>query len=347
MSVVVQRCPLFKLASISKSSGSELAPIPSGVNYGDYLYWSQGSWQVGGNRISLGAFAGSQGQNPYGVAVGAYAGQYFQSQYAIALGTLAGNNMQQANAIAIGENSGHDNQQTNAIAIGPDAGHDAQQANAIAIGDYAGQTHQQTYAIAIGTNAGANNQQQSAIAIGTNAGAETQGQFAIAIGQNVAPANQGQNSIAIGQNIGQGITGQVDNSIVLNVTATNLDAGTTGFFVNPIRGPYSSTNVLCYNTATNEIYFNGSSRRFKHNIVPLQEDTSTIYNLVPREFDYNLNGEHDIGFIAEEANEVHPMFAYRDKDGIPEGIQWNTITTCLIAEIQKLKEEIDKICSKE
>lgn len=340
---VAERCPLFKLASISKSSGSELAPIPSGVNYGDYLYWSQGSWQVGSNRISLGAFAGSQGQNPYGVAVGAYAGQYFQSQYAIALGALAGNNMQQTNAIAIGENSGHNYQQANAIAIGPDAGHESQQSNAIAIGDYAGYTQQQAYAIAIGTNAGANNQQQSAIAIGTNAAMDTQGEYAIAIGQNVAPLNQGQNSIAIGQNIGQGVTGQANNSIVLNSSATNLDAGTTGFFVNPIRGPYSSTNVLSYNTATNEIYFNGSSRRFKHNIAPLQEDTSMIYKLVPREFDYNLNGEHDIGFIAEEANDVHPMFAYKDKDGIPEGIQWNTITTCLIAEIRKLKEEMDEL----
>ena len=343
MSVVVQRCPLFKLASISKSSGSELAPIPSGVNYGDYLYWSQGSWQVGGNKISLGAFAGSQAQSPYGVAVGAYAGQFFQSQYAIALGSYAGHNLQQTNAIAIGDNSGHESQQANAIAIGPYAGRHAQQSNAIAIGDYAGQTHQQQFAIAIGTNAGSESQQQSAIAIGTNVGQINQQSYAVAIGQNVAQSNQGQNTIAIGQNIGNGVTGQVNNSIVLNATETNLDAGSTGFFVNPIRGPYSSTNVLCYNTATNEIYFNGSSRRFKHNIVPLQEDTSTIYNLVPREFDYNLNGEHDIGFIAEEANEVHPMFAYRDKDGIPEGIQWNTITTCLIAEIQKLKEEISRI----
>jgi hypothetical protein len=51
----------------------------------------------------------------------------------------------------------------------------------------------------------------------------------------------------------------------------------------------------------------------------------------------------DIGLIAEEAFKCDPSFAYLDKDQIPEGIQWNVITTYLVAEFKKLKMELDEL----
>jgi len=71
--------------------------------------------------------------------------------------------------------------------------------------------------IAIGISAGFQNQASKAIAIGFNAGFQNQGQFSIALGYQA------------------GFQQQVSNSIILNATNTPLNAGTTGFFVNPIR----------------------------------------------------------------------------------------------------------------
>ena len=66
----------------------------------------------------------------------------------------------------------------------------------------------------------------------------------------------------------------------------------------------------------------------------------SIYDLQPREFKYKDDHSPDIGLIAEEAFYTNNAFAYLDKEGIPEGIQWNAITASLIKEIQQMKQRI-------
>ena len=315
------RCPQYRLNSTSKYNG-DFNTIPAGDNYGSYLYWNGTIWQIDSNKIHLGTDAG----------------KYNQSQGAVALGKFSGTNQQATNAIAIGYNSGTNQQQQSAVAIGQYAGYSNQGINAIAIGKNVGQTDQGANSIAIGENAGYSNQGINAIAIGTNAGYSNQGINAIAIGTNAGQTDQGANSIAIGNNAGQ--TGQTAGSIILNATGVPLNAGSTGFFVKPIRGAFSSGNVLSYNTENNEIFYNGSSQRYKYDIKPIVNKTDNIYQLQPKEFKYKIDDSTDIGFIAEEVADIDPAFAYLDKDGIPEGIQWNTITTYLVAEIKKIKEDI-------
>lgn len=331
------KCPLYRLNSTSRGGG-DFNTIPAGINFGDYLYWSGAEWKTDSNRIHLGANAGRYNQGQYAIALGQAAGTNYQSTNAVAIGYDAGNYYQGENAIAIGPNAGLTTQGDNAISIGQNAGNNAQGAHAIAIGYATGADYQGQNAIAIGQNVGNNTQGSNSIAIGQNAGSYNQGTNSIAIGQNVGIWQQGNNSIIIGQNAES--TG--DQSIVLNSSSIDqINATTAGLFINPIRGPYSSSNVLSYNTTTKEIFFNGSSQRYKHDIESLTTHTENIYKLIPREFKYNENGEEDIGLIAEEANNCDPWFAYKDKDGIPEGIQWNSITTYLIAEMKKMKEDIE------
>lgn len=344
---MLNRCPQFKLVSSSRGDiiYSFFNHIPPDEESGDFEYWDNVSqdWTVSSYNVLLG-FNNSRA-NPY------------NSTNTTAIGYLAGNNSQGSNTLAIGANTAQLSQQQSAIAIGQFAGFRTQGTGAIAIGQQAGQTFQQQAAIAIGRNAGRVDQKQSAIAIGRNAGQTLQQQNAIAIGRNAGQTNQQQYAIAIGTNAGQynqqqyttaigtntGQTNQASQSMVLNATMTPVTPATPGLFVKPLRGAASSLSVLSYNTATNEVYFNGSSKRYKHNIVPLNQDTKVVYKLVPREFDYNLNGEHDIGLIAEEANEVDPQFAYINKDGAPEGIQWQRVTTYLVAELQRLRTQLNMI----
>ena len=334
---VTLRCPQYRLNSTSKSSG-DFNTIPAGTNYGDYLYWTGTEWKTDSNKIHLGLDAGRYNQRQYAVALGHGSGTNTQSTFAIAIGYNAGSYTQQQNAIAIGQNAGLDTQSTCAIAIGLNTGNYFQGSNSIAIGQNAGSDTQEPSAIAIGQNAGSNIQQPNAIAIGQNAGFYFQGSNSIAIGQNAGFNYQGVNSIAIGDNAGT--SSQPTNSIILNASNAPLNATTNGFFVKPIRGAFSSTNVLSYNTVTNEIFYNGSSQRYKHDIEPLTTNTDSIYQLEPKEFKYNTDNTLDYGFIAEEVTQVDPNFSYVDKDGIPEGIQWNTITTYLVAEMKKMREDI-------
>lgn len=338
-----------ELATLEISSkdpdGGQLSQPQDGTVYGSYLYWKGtadgGVWASENNSVHLGAYAGAVYQGSNGVAIGAYAGSGDQGANAVAIGAYAGSARQGSNAVAIGTSSGLNNQASNAIAIGEFAGSLNQNSQSIAIGSQAGYNSQGYSAIAIGKIAGNTNQSSNAIAIGEGAGAYAQGINAVAIGQGAGAYAQGSNAVAIGY--GAGATSQAPNSIILNASSVPLNANTDGFFVSSVQGPRSSSNVLSYNTATNEIFYNGSSERYKYDIKPLSKDTSVIYGLQPREFKYKMNDMSDIGLIAEEAFKCDPSFAYLDKDQIPEGIQWNVITTYLVAEFKKLKMELDEL----
>jgi len=346
--MVEERCSYYRL--ISNSKGSTVfnsLNTPTDNNYGEYVYWNniKSVWAVGSKNINIGSNNEQVGQEIHAISIGRLSGHIDQSTNSIAIGEQAGYTYLPEGSVAIGSKAAQTGQTGTpgfSVAIGENAGYDNQYRNAIAIGYNAGQTYQGTYAIAMGQNAGQMQQSQNAIAIGQNAGATGQKSNTVAIGQNAGQYGQNPYTIAIGQNAGR--NNQPSNTIILNATSSILNAsGVTGTFINPIRGPVGTGSMLSYDTSTKEIIFNGSSQRYKYDIQPLAENTGNIYKLTPREFKYSLNDERDIGLIAEEANECDNWFAYKDKTGIPEGIQWTAVTTYLIKEIQSLRVKRDKL----
>ena len=103
--------------------GLEVAK-PSGINYGNYLYWDNslniipGRWVVGDQKITLGSNAGKVGQETAAIAIGVNAGNAQQKSGSIAIGQSAGLIGQGTNSIALGSNSASLGQGTDAIAIG-------------------------------------------------------------------------------------------------------------------------------------------------------------------------------------------------------------------------------------
>lgn len=281
----------------------------TGTFYSDYIFWNSNtvSWDVGNSTLHLGSFAGETGngietvalgynaggynQSDYAIAVGSSAGQTGQGNKSISIGNLAGNETQGDFAVAIGYSAGKTSQRVNAIGIGPNAGYDNQKENAIAIGNSAGENsqgihsvsigyltaryNQGDYSVAIGPSAGFTGQVDESIAIGINAGYDTQGSNAIAIGQNAGYTGQGENSIAIGK--GAGVTGQPANSIILNASGTSITPGTTGFFVNPVRGitGVATPKGLYYDTTTSEIYYDTYTSSFNNYSVSTDISTNT------------------------------------------------------------------------
>ena len=130
----------------------------------------------------------------------------------------------------------------------------------VAIGYNAGQTNQGGLTVAVGWQAGQNNQNNNAIAIGYAAGQSGQEDGAVAIGAFAGNQFQGADAIAIGKYAGYNGVGvaQPDNTIFLNATGQHMGgvaAQTNSFYVAPIRTDATPSNVLFYNTTTNEVTY--------------------------------------------------------------------------------------------
>ena len=323
-----------KLA-VALSSGVIDAGIKvKGANWGDYFIYDNtiSNWKVFSNKIIVGDHTGNDGSTAFGI--GRYTGEIDQSATAVAIGNYAGNASQGSGSVAFGRFAGGTAQL--GVAIGLFAGYEYQRIGAVSLGTNTGYSHQQSGAVAVGYNTGSFNQQTGAVAVGTNAGQTGQQSCAIAMGTNAGQTNQHTNSIVIGQN-----TGANYQNIVIDAspTITPFIPSKEGVFIRPVRGPLAGNNLMSYDTATKEVFYNGSSERYKYDI---QDAPSvSIQNLQPREFKYKLDGAQDIGLIAEEAYECDRAFAYLDKDQLPEGIQWNVITTALLMELKQIKQRIE------
>jgi hypothetical protein len=257
-------------------------------------------------------------------------------------GLLTTTNIRTTSAeIALGFNAGLTTQGSSAIAIGNVAGQTSQGTEAVAIGRLAGNSGQGTYSVAIGVIAGQTSQGSRCVAIGSDAGNSLQGNSAVAVGFLAGNSGQGTNAVAIGYNAG--LLNQHANSIILNGTGVALDSdGASRFFVKPIRALASASPVLVYNSTTGEITYNSSSIKNKKNVIDLQTDTSNIYKIRAREYDWKEDDKHFIGYIAEELDAIDTNFTWKQNDE-PEGIEWFNLLLYTIEEMKKLKARVDEL----
>lgn len=310
------------------------------------------------------------GQQPNSIAIGTEAAFSENAPYAIAIGYRAGFRLQYQNAIAIGKEAGREDQFPDAISIGSDAGYIGQHDNSVAIGKGAGNKFQWTNAIAIGTGAGAG----AGIDLSANPIEEDKGQAAdaIAIGTEAGNQNQGQNAIAIGK--GAGKLDQADNSIILNASGSSLNAGNSGFYVNPIRSGSngSGINHLYYDATTREVKYSTtgiavayddikansiltgslamtSDRRLKTNISSLTKTLDIITKLNPVSYkkkDSIASAEYshdEMGFIAQEIQKVLPQVVVegKDKDKILS-VNYISLIPVLTKAIQEQQQQIEE-----
>jgi len=169
--------------------------------------------------------------------------------------------------VSIGGQAGQTGQGTNGVAIGYQAATSNQGLGSVAIGYQAGFTGQNAYSVAIGYQAGFTGHGTGSIAIGYQAGYQDSiGPNSIAIGTQAGQYGLGSNSIAIGYLAGP--TGATfSNNIILNASGTGLSPNTgSAFYAAPIRNTVGSSttamdtsNVLFYNTSTNEITYGTKS----------------------------------------------------------------------------------------
>ncbi len=137
-----------------------------------------------------------------------------------------------------------------------------------------------------------------------------------------------------GQNIFQ-FYGRPAGSLSLNLVASLNNAG-----VLAIGGLGSAGSTsLCLN-ASSQISTCSSSARYKDNIESLPLGLDAVARLRPVTFNWKTDGEPDLGFVAEEANQVSPLLTTLNKDGQIEGVKYDRISAILVKAVQEQQQQI-------
>ncbi len=100
------------------------------------------------------------------------------------------------------------------------------------------------------------------------------------------------------------------------------------------------------NTATGDFYYYSSSKRYKEDIRPLEDDFHKILQVEPKSFIDKASGQREIGYIAEEFDGMglNNLVIY-NQDGQPDGLKYELVSLYLlelVKEMQAKNEELQK-----
>jgi hypothetical protein len=117
------------------------------------------------------------------------------------------------------------------------------------------------------------------------------------------------------------------------------------FVINAAANGCGQINANGANTAAFGTY---SDARLKENIVDLPPQLASICALRPVEFDYiqSEGGGHQIGFIAQEMEQVYPDVVGERSDGMKTITAWSKTEARLVKAIQEQQAIIDSLVSR-
>ena len=155
----------------------------------------------------------------------------------------------------------------------------------------------------------------------------------------------GNSNIALGAGAGFNVT-TANNVICIGATGGNVDnrcfIGNIYSNVQPIVG--TDPDSVTINSSGRLGRGNVSSRRYKHDIRPMDKASEALYALKPVSFRYNK--EYDatqtlaFGLIAEEVAELYPDLVGRNSRGEPESVRYEQINAMLLNEFLKAHRKI-------
>ena len=159
----------------------------------------------------------------------------------------------------------------------------------------------------------------------------------------------GSGNVAVGDEAGTGLGVSVNNCIAIGAPGAGPFAvlDNTCFIGNifgePVSDPGSQTAVFV--DQFNVVGIFNSSRRFKHDIQPMDKTSETLYRLKPVTFKFNSDWKAttQYGLIAEEVAEVNPELVVRGKDGEVQTVHYEQINTMLLNEFLKEHKKVQAL----
>jgi len=104
--------------------------------------------------------------------------------------------------------------------------------------------------------------------------------------------------------------------------------------------------VTCTGVATTTTKITSSDYRLKTNVIDLDESYS-VDELAPIQYDNILSNIHELGLIAHELQAVYPELVKGDKDGEEyQRVNYNGLIGVLVKEVQELKRRKENLCKK-
>ena len=193
-------------------------------------------------------------------------------------------------------------------------------------------------------------------AVGVNALAiNTAGSFNTAIGDLALSQNAGTLNTAVGWRAGINNTGGSVNIYIGNEgggpnESNRMRLGRTGdapTLFTYIAGIFG-TNVsgaAVYIDSEGQLGTVNSSRRFKHDIKPMDKASEAILSLNPVTFQYNSDTKAtpQYGLIAEEVAEVNPNLVIRDKNGDLLSVRYDQVNAMLLNEFLKEHRKVQEL----
>jgi hypothetical protein len=85
-----------------------------------------------------------------------------------------------------------------------------------------------------------------------------------------------------------------------------------------------------------------SSLRYKTDVHSFDAGLEIVRRLRPISFNWKDGGQRDVGFAAEEVEQVEPLLVTY-KDGQIEGVKYKQITTVLVNAIREQQAQIDSL----
>ena len=121
-------------------------------------------------------------------------------------------------------------------------------------------------------------------------------------------------------------------------------------YIQTMYGTSLGNPVRWYN---NRLYYQSSSKKYKDDIQPLEDEFNKILEAEPKSFIDKVGNERCIGFIAEEFADLGLDHLVIERDGEPDAIRYELISVYLLEMIkkqhsdnQKLQNEISSLRSR-
>ena len=141
-------------------------------------------------------------------------------------------------------------------------------------------------------------------------------------------------------------TGDDESSACIAVVKNSNSTSTSNVFIRFGRGNFNNgCGQINANGASQAAFGSFSDRRLKENITDLPSQLENITALRPVEFDYieSEGGGHQIGFIAQEVEEIYPDLVGERHDGMKTLTGINKMEARLIKAIQEQNELINDL----
>src|SRR5262245_16318839 len=173
---------------------------------------------------------------------------------------------------------------------------------------------------------------------------DTDGDFNTAIGDGALFHNTtGVSNTALGNNAGNGVT-TANNVICIGADVAGFNASDSCFIGNIRDAVVAPDAVQVLIDSTGKLgTTNGSSRRFKNDIKPMNNASGAILDLRLVTFPYKSDNTPQFGLIAEEVAEVDPDLVVRDKNGELLTVRYDAVNTMLLNEFLKEHRKVEKL----